>query len=336
MKQALFILAYGTPDSTAWLRPYLLDIRGGRPVSDEFVAEFEHRYNLIGGKSPLIALTYEQAGRVRALLSERGYDLPVYVGMRHWWPWIKDAVAEMHINGVEEAITLIMAPHYSSMSIGRYQAKVNEAQAEIGSQIKFTFVEAWYDQPKFEEAVVQHIRAGLEQFPTGERLKLVFSAHSLPARLIKMGDPYDSQLKSNAARIAARLSDVDWSFCYQSAADTGEPWLGPPLEEVVVTLAAEGYKQILVAPIGFVCDHVEILYDIDIEARQLAAAHGLRLERIESMNSDPLFIQAMADAIETAMAAPPIEEAMAAPPIEEATADAIEGAMTAAPPSQRR
>jgi ferrochelatase len=268
-------------------------------MSKEFVEEFKHRYTLIGGKSPLTALTYEQARHTRLVLQQRGYEGPVYVGMRHWSPWIKDVIGQMYIQGIEEAVAIVMAPHYSSMSIGRYWAKINEAQEIVGSKINFSFVDAWYQQPKFLQAVENHVRAGLEKFAPEERdgVKIVFTAHSLPARLIKMGDPYDDQLKENARLVAERLGAVDWMFSYQSAAETGEPWLGPQLEEVVVELAQSGYKNMLVAPIGFVCDHVEILYDIDIEAQQLAQQHHIRLERIESMNSDPLFIEAVADAL---------------------------------------
>jgi len=298
-KKAVLMLAYGTPDSVDGMACYLWDIRGGRPMSQEFIDEFKHRYSLIGGKSPLTALTYDQAKKTGQGLAERGYDLPVYVGMRHWSPWIKDAIGQMYIQGIEEAVAIVMAPHYSKMSIGKYWDKINEAQAEVGSAIKFSFVDAWYQQPKFLQAVEAHIRAGLEKFPAAEReqVKIVFTAHSLPARLTKMGDPYDDQLQDNARIVAERLGQVDWMFSYQSAAETGEPWLGPQIEEVIVDLAQQGYKHMLVAPIGFVCDHVEILYDLDIEAKKLAEAHNIRLERIESMNSDPLFIGAVADAI---------------------------------------
>lgn len=298
-KQAILMMAYGTPDSVDGMECYLWDIRGGRPMSQEFIDEFKHRYALIGGKSPLTALTYEQARKTGEALRRRGYDWPVYVGMRHWSPWIKDAVGQMYIQGIEEAVAIVMAPHYSKMSIGRYWAKIEEAQQEIGSRIKFSLVEAWYRQPKFLQAVENHVRAGLEKFPAGvrDKVKIVFTAHSLPARLLKMGDPYDDQLKENARLVAERLGEVDWMFSYQSAAETGEPWLGPPIEEVVVDLARQGYRHILVAPIGFVCDHVEILYDIDIEAKKLAGEHGLQLERIESMNATPLFIDAVTDAI---------------------------------------
>jgi len=298
-KKAVLILAYGSPESVDGMECYLSDIRGGRPMSKEFVDEFRHRYSLIGGKSPLTELTFEQARQTGAELKRRGYDWPVYVGMRHWSPWIKDTVAQMYLNGIEEAVAIVMAPHYSRMSIGKYWDRINEAQETLGSHIKFSMVRSWYQQPRFLQTVENHVRAAFEKFSpeVRDKVKLVFSAHSLPARLLKMGDPYDEQLKDNARLVAERLGDVDWMFSYQSAAETGEPWLGPQIEEVVVDLAEEGYKHMLVAPIGFVCDHVEILYDIDIEARQLAEERELQLERIESMNATPLFIQAVVDAI---------------------------------------
>jgi ferrochelatase len=299
-KKAVLILAYGSPESVDGMEEYLLDIRGGRPVSEAFVQEFQHRYSLIGGKSPLTELTFAQAKAVEALLRERGYNWPVYVGMRHWSPWIKDTIAQMHSDGITEAVAIVMAPHYSTMSIGKYWERVNQAQEAIGSEIQFTMVNSWYKQPKFLEAVESHVRQALAQkFSPDEQaaVKIVFSAHSLPARLIKMGDPYDEQLKDNARLVAERLGDIDWMFSYQSAAETGEPWLGPQIEEVVVDLAGKGYRHMLAAPIGFVCDHVEILFDIDIEARQLAEEHNLHLERIESMNTAPLFIEAIVDAI---------------------------------------
>jgi ferrochelatase len=219
--------------------------------------------------------------------------------MRHWSPWIKDAIGQMYLHGIEEAVGIVMTPHYSKMSIGRYWAKIDEAQQLHQTHINFSFVDSWYQQPKFLQAVEKHVREGLGRFPAEvrDKVKLVFTAHSLPARLTKMGDPYDDQLKDNARIIAERLGNVDWMFSYQSAAETGEPWLGPQIEEVVVDLAEQGYKHLLVAPIGFVCDHVEVLYDIDLEAKQLANEHGIQLERIESMNSTPLFIEAVTEAI---------------------------------------
>jgi ferrochelatase len=298
-KKAVLVLAYGTPDSVDGMECYLSDIRGGRPMSQEFIDEFKHRYSLIGGRSPLTQLTYNQAKATREELKKRGYDWPVFVGMRHWSPWIKDAIGEMYVNGIEEAVAIVMAPHYSKMSIGKYWANIEKAQEMVGSHIKFSFVDSWYRQPKFLEAVENHIAAGLEKFSpeVRDQIKVVFTAHSLPERLIKMGDPYDDELKDNARIVAERLGQIDWMFSYQSAAETGEPWLGPQIEDVVVDLAKQGYRHALVAPIGFVCDHVEILYDIDIEAKEIAGEHGLHLERIESMNSDPFFIESVANAV---------------------------------------
>ncbi|MDM8519455.1 ferrochelatase [Anaerolineales bacterium HSG6] len=303
-KKAVLMMAYGTPENIDRMRCYLSDIRGGRPMSDEFVAEFRHRYDLVGGGtgkgSPLATLTLDQAKKTSEELQRRGHDWPVYIGMRHWSPWIKDAVAQMYLHGIEEVSCIVLAPHYSKMSIGKYWQKVEEAQARIGSQINFSFVDAWYGQPKFEQAVETHIRQALEDKFAPEvrdKVKIIFTAHSLPERLLKMGDPYDDQLKSNAKAIAARLGDVDWTFSYQSAADTGEPWLGPQIETAVADLAKEGYQHLLIVPIGFVCDHVEILYDIDIEVQEIAKTLNIQVERTESMNSDPVFIEAIVDAI---------------------------------------
>lgn len=298
-KKAALILAYGTPNSVERMKCYLADIRGGRPMSEEFVEEFQHRYSLIGG-SPLTKLTYDQAKHTGEELRLRGHNVPVYVGMRHWSPWIKDAVGQMYLHDVEETVAIVMAPHYSKMSIGKYWAKIDEAQQMHGANIKFSFVDSWYEQPKFIEALVDNVQAGLKKFPADVRdeVKVVFTAHSLPERLKKMGDPYDDQLKDNARIVAEQVGDIDWMFSYQSAAETGEPWLGPQIEDVVVDLAKQSYKHMLVAPIGFVCDHVEILFDIDIEAKQIADEHGINLQRIESMNTKPLFIEAVADAIE--------------------------------------
>jgi ferrochelatase len=303
-KKAVLMMAYGTPENVARMRCYLSDIRGGRPTSDEFVAEFRHRYELVGGGkdkgSPLSLLTLDQAKKIGEELQRRGYDWPVYLGMRHWSPWIKDAVAQIYLHDVEEVVGIVMAPHFSKMSTAKYWEKVEEAQQRINSNIKFTFIKSWYDQPKFEQAVENHIRQALEtKFDPAvrDKVKIVFTAHSLPARLIKMGDPYDEQLKANAQAIVARLGEVDWMFSYQSAAETGEPWLGPQIEDAVTDLAKEGYQHILIVPIGFVCDHVEILYDIDIELQKIATELDIHVERTESMNSDPVFIEAVVDAI---------------------------------------
>jgi len=301
-KLGVLMLAYGSPESLDDMAAYLNDIRGGRPMSPAFVEEFKGRYAQIGGKSPLNELTFAQGKATEAELQARGVDAKVYVGMRHWTPWIKDAVADMHADGVTDAVAIVMAPHYSSMSIGRYWQKVNDAQEAIGSAIRFTFVDSWSKEEKLLDAQLAKTKAGLAQFDVGDKVKVVFSAHSLPARLKEMGDPYDDELQNNAQTLAKRLGDVDWMFSYQSAAKTGEPWLGPQIEDVIPELAQAGYKNMLSVPIGFVCDHVEVLYDIDINCQEIAQKQGVRLARVEMMNNDVLFIGAVADAIQKAMA----------------------------------
>lgn len=196
-------MAYGSPDDLDDMEAYLNDIRGGRPMSPEFVAEFRDRYEQIGGKSPLNELTFEQAAHVEAVLNKRGRNVKAYVGMRHWKPWIKDTVANMHADGIEQAVGIVMAPHYSSMSIGRYQQQVTEAQEAVESAIDFTFVNSWWDQPRLLDAQVAGVQEGLAKFSAeaGQKAKVVFSAHSLPARLLEMGDPYDDELKRNAQAI---------------------------------------------------------------------------------------------------------------------------------------
>ena len=294
------MLAYGSPDSLDDMEAYLNDIRGGRPMSGEFVAEFKGRYARIGGRSPLNDNTFEQAACAERSLMARGQDVRVYVGMRHWSPWIDDTVRRMSEDGVEEAVAIVMAPHYSRLSIGKYREAVNRANESGGNRVLFSFVDSWWRQPALLDAQEAHVRAGLKAFSREDRkhVKIVFTAHSLPERLLKMGDPYDDELKGNARAVAARLGDVDWMFSYQSAAHTGEPWLGPQIEDVIPDLADEGYRHVLVAPIGFVCDHVEILYDIDIGLQEIAKARGVNVKRIASMNNDPTFIDAVVDAVE--------------------------------------
>ena len=299
MKKAILILAYGTPSSMDDMAAYLLDVREGRVPSPELVSEMQHRYTLIG-KSPLNELTMAQAQAVQDEVRRRGHDAKVYVGMRHWKPWIKDTVATMKADGVEEAVAIVMAPHFSSLSIGKYRKRVELAQQELGSAISFKFVESWWQQPKFLGALDSKVRAALAKFKDGARVKVVFTAHSLPERIMKMGDPYDSQLKDNAKALAARLGITDWMFAYQSAGASPEPWLGPAIEDVIPDLAKQGYKDVLVAPLGFVCDHVEILYDLDIEAQKVAADCGVHLERTQMMNTTPEFIAAVVDAVEGA------------------------------------
>lgn len=296
----LLLMAYGSPDSLDDMEAYLLDIRGGRPTSAALVEEIKERYAEIGGRSPLLDITRQQAAALEAEMNRRdgasGVAFRSYVGMRHWDPRIKEAVAQMAEDGITEVIAMVMAPHSSRMSTGAYYNSLLEAISELGVNLDIAWVENWHDHPGLIEAIAEKAAAALERFE-GERPFVIFTAHSLPARILAQADPYDDQLNETARLLAERLELASgrWRFSYQSAGQSPEPWLGPQIEEVVVELAESGEKNLLVVPIGFVCDHVEVLYDIDIACRRIAAEHGARLERSASLNTSPAFIRALAD-----------------------------------------
>lgn len=308
---AVLLMAYGSPESVDDLGAYLLDIRGGRATPESLVEEIKERYLLIGGRSPLLDLTRQQALALQDELNRRyagqGVRFFTFLGMRHWEPRIKEAVEQIVANGIRQVIGLVMAPHSSRMSTGAYFARLDEAIAELGVELDVRRVESWHDHPGLIEAIAEHAEAARRRFGA-RRPYVIFTAHSLPKRILDQGDPYDAQLRETAALLAQRLALAEgrWSFSYQSAGQSAEPWLGPQIEAAVVDLARAGEKDLLVVPIGFVCDHVEVLYDIDIAARQLAAVEGARLERSASLNSSPTFVAALADIVaETGIAHSP-------------------------------
>lgn len=302
MNTAILLLAYGGPDSLDDIPAYLLDIRGGRETPQHLVDEISERYRLIGGRSPLLEITRSAAGKLQAALG-----LPVYVGMRHWHPFIRETVAEMLRDGVDRLVAICMAPHFSNLSIGAYRARLEEALAGQNVEVVVDFIESWHTQPEFLDAVAANAAATLERFPQAERddVIVVFTAHSLPEFILQRGDPYDAQLRATAHLLADRLGlPADrWMFCYQSAAQTGVPWLGPQIEAVIPDLAAQGRKQVLVAPIGFIADHVEVLYDIDIGVQTIAARFGVRVERPPMLNDSPPLIAALAAIARTRLTA---------------------------------
>ncbi|MEZ4676958.1 MAG: ferrochelatase [Caldilineaceae bacterium] len=267
--------------------------------------EITNNYRQIGGKSPLLEFTQQQIAAVEAHLDPAKFKC--YMGMRHWSPWIEEVVGQMIADGITHAISLVLAPHYSKMSIAKYQDKIQEGLAMYHGQIEFAHINSYHTAPPYLEALANRVQDGLARWPEGERddVHVIFSAHSLPVRIIKMGDPYDSQLRETAILVAeqAGLRAEQWSWSYQSAGRSPEPWLGPQLEEYIPELAEKGIKNIVSIPIGFVSDHVEILFDIDIEAQKAAKAHGMRLERPPALNTDPLFIETLVNEIK-AEAAP--------------------------------
>ncbi len=291
----LMIMAYGGPDSLADVRPYLLDVRHHRPTSDELVAEITERYRLIGGRSPILELTRAEAAGIEAALNGNaptGERWRVWVAMRHWHPFIKDVLAEMAEAGVHRAVGLVMAPHYSRMSIAAYFARAAEAE----SPVELLPVERWGLLPGYLDALLDRITAALARFPAEVRddVPVIFTAHSLPERILTWDDPYPRELRQTVDALTARLPGQPWEWAYQSAAATPDPWLGPDAGEVIARLAAEGTRHVLICPIGFVCEHVEILFDIDVEFTHLAERLGVHLERIEMLNAHPAMLAGLA------------------------------------------
>ncbi len=295
-------MAYGGPSSLEEIPGYLADIRSGRPTPRAVVEEITEHYRLIGGRSPILDISMRQASALEAKL---GPGFRCKVGMRHWSPWIEEAVGEMDAEGIRKAVALVLAPHYSRMNTERYFARIEDGRRIYRTSIQFAYVKQYHDSPSLIEALANRVKEGLGRWPQAEQAKVhvVFSAHSLPARTLKEGDPYDSQLRRTAALVAQRagLSDERWSWSYQSAGKSPEPWLGPQLEDHIPALAERGIRNIVSVPVGFVSDHVEILYDIDVEAKAAADKAGVRLERPPALNADPLFIECLAEAVRAAL-----------------------------------
>lgn len=298
----VLIMAYGGPNSLDELPGYLADIRQGRPTTPAVLAEISHNYRQIGGKSPLLAFTQAQVEAVQAQLDPAQFRC--YLGMRHWYPWIEEVVGQMVEDGITHAVSLVLAPHFSKMSVAKYQAKIADGLAMAHGDIQVTHIASYHDAPKLIAALANRVHEGLVRWPEGERphVHVIFSAHSLPTRIRQMGDPYEQQLQETARLVAAKagLSEDRWSWSYQSAGRSPEPWLGPQIQEHIPTLAKQGIKNIISIPVGFVSDHVEILYDIDIQAQEVARSLGVRLERPPALNNDPLFIQTLVELIEAA------------------------------------
>ncbi len=296
MENAVLLMAYGGPDKLEDVEPYLLDVRGGRPTPPELVEEVRKRYAAVGGRSPLLQRTIEQAEALERELAHLGRPRDVYVGMRHWHPYIAETVATMVKKGVREAVAVAMAPHYSRMSVGAYRHKVEEALAALGSTMRVTFVGSWHDHPLFLDAVAAKLRAALDGYPDDlrESVAVVFTAHSLPRRILEAGDPYHDEFLASARAVAERAELAQWEWAYQSAASTGDEWLGPDLGARLDELHDRGVHEVLVVPIGVVCDHVEVLWDVDVFYRDYAQAKGMRLARTPSLNASPEFIRALA------------------------------------------
>ena len=309
-KIAVLLMAHGGPDSLDDIEPFLGHIMGGRtgaPPSQEIVATVKSRYAMIGGRSPLLEITTRQAAALEKELNKKADRFSVSVGMRHWSPFIKETLQQIIQNKPVSLVAISMAPQYSKMSVGAYIQKAKEALADAcGSHLPVAFVEHWHTQPLLLDAFAKKVREGFLTYPEDERgsVFILFTAHSLPESIRAEGDSYPTHLQETVdgvvKRLGSLLSSDQWRFAYQSQGMRGGVWLGPDVSEVLTELSADGrWKRILVAPIGFVADHVEILYDIDILYKEMAEKKGIALQRIESLNVTPLFIQALAATVHT-------------------------------------
>jgi ferrochelatase len=289
---AVVLMAYGSPERLEDVPAYYADIRGGRPVRPELLDDLVDRYRRLGieNSNPLNAITEETRA---ALEADLGGEVTVFTGMKHWTPRIAEAAERALATGAETIVGLVLAPHYSRLSIGGYRTQLEQALAE---RAQLVFVDSWHDDPGLIALLADRVR--------GTNAHVVFTAHSLPARILDEGDPYQEQLLETSTAIAERTGLRDWSFSFQSESPTGEPWLGPDILDHLETLHGEGVVRVLVCPIGFVSDHLEIRWDVDVEAQERSRELGLELSRIEMPNADPAFVRVLAGIVRRAARVP--------------------------------
>ena len=296
-RNAVLLIAHGSPENVDDIPEYMRYVTGGRPIPESVVKEVQHRYGLIG-ISPLRCHT---VGQQNGVARETG--LPTYIGMRNWHPFIADTLDQMTKDGIEHAVAICLAPQNSRTSVGMYKKVV----ADKNAPFTIDFVESWHDHPLLIKAFAENHRAGYAKAraEAGQDLPRLFTAHSVPERTISEGDPYEAQTRETAALVASELglNQDQWRFAFQSQGMSGGTWLGPTVEATIEQLSAEGHKGVFFQPIGFVCDHVEILYDIDIGFRDFAEKLGVRIWRAESLNNSVPFAQAIADIVRTRLSA---------------------------------
>jgi ferrochelatase len=290
-RAAVVLMAYGSPERLADVPAYYADIRGGQPIRPELLDDLVERYRRLGidARSPLNAITEE----TRAALERELGDVPVFTGMKHWTPRIADAAEHALAAGSQTVVGLVLAPHYSALSIGGYRKQLEEA---LDGRTELVFIDSWHDDAGFIDVLADRVR--------GTDAHVVFTAHSLPARILETGDPYRDQLLETSQLVAECAGLGSWTFSFQSESDTGEPWLGPDILDHLDELCERGVEDVLICPVGFVADHLEIRWDLDHEAREKAAELGLHFDRIEMPNAHPAFVRALAGLVRRALSVP--------------------------------
>jgi len=301
---AVLLIAFGGPEKMLDVRPFLANVLKGRPVPPQRLEEVVHHYELFGGRSPLNEITFRQAKVLGELLAREGPHLPVYVGMRNWRPYLYEALETMAANGVKRALGLILSAQQSEAGWDRYQENIATARAQVGEHAPIIdYIPGWHNHPLFIAAATELTQRALDQVNADRRMlaPLVFTAHSVPVAM--PGTPrYVQQIEEGARLVAERLGHSRWSVAYQSrSGDPYTPWLEPDIGAVLPKLAADGAQDVVVSPIGFVCDHIEVLYDLDTEAKQIAVKHGLNFIRAGTVNDHPTFICMLADVVRSAM-----------------------------------
>jgi ferrochelatase len=291
VKQGVLLLAHGAPERVEDVASYLTFVRGGRPASPQIVEEVERRYQAIGGSSPLLAWTRAQAEAL-----ERMLGLPVFFGMRNWHPFIRETMDRVRDAGLERIAAIAMAPQFSELSVGLYIRRTEEAAREAGVAAEIVWARSFHDEPLLIEAFAEKLE------PLAAGRKVLLTAHSLPEKALGGGDPYDRETRATAAAVAARLGLTDWEFAYQSQGLTDDRWLGPTVESCLDRYAAAGLREVVVDPIGFVCDHVETLYDVDVVFRGYGAERGISVLRPEALNGSPKFTAALGEVAKRCLA----------------------------------
>ena len=300
---AVLIVAFGGPQGPADVRPFLENVLRGRRVSPERIEEVAHHYERFGGVSPLTELTLAQARALEETLRQRGLPLPVHVGMRNWTPYLTDTLAEMSRGGIRRAIGVLAAAQRSYSGCTQYRENVRDARAALAetglASPEITYVGDWHEHPGFIEANADHVNAAIARLPAGHRAaaRLIFTAHSIPTSMAERY-PYEAHLRASAERIAAATGRADWSLVYQSRSGRpGDPWLEPDICDYLRRERAAGLTAAVLCPVGFLCDHVEVLYDLDVEAADTCRENGMVMERAEAVNAHPRFIDALGDAV---------------------------------------